>query len=101
MKAYYTAICLLSTSRIDSPSRCVTPSRSINQNGDKDWESGSNGTSPAPEYTGTSLNSADLHAMLLGLLAPHRIQLLYNQPVSLVYINYFSSAGTIRSFCIY
>ncbi|XP_015238733.1 PREDICTED: calmodulin-regulated spectrin-associated protein 3-like isoform X2 [Cyprinodon variegatus] len=42
-------------SRFDSPSRCVTPSRPINQNGDKDWESGSNGTSPAPEYTGPKL----------------------------------------------
>ncbi|KAM4751266.1 calmodulin-regulated spectrin-associated protein 3-like isoform 2-T2 [Anableps anableps] len=42
-------------SRVDSPSRCVTPSRPINQNGDKDWESGSNGTSPAPEYTGPKL----------------------------------------------
>ncbi|XP_067353994.1 calmodulin-regulated spectrin-associated protein 3-like isoform X3 [Channa argus] len=39
----------------DSPSRCVTPSRPANQNGDKDWESGSNGTSPAPEYTGPKL----------------------------------------------
>uniref|UniRef100_A0A096M016 Calmodulin regulated spectrin associated protein family member 3 n=1 Tax=Poecilia formosa TaxID=48698 RepID=A0A096M016_POEFO len=43
------------SSRVDSPSRCVTPSRPINQNGDKDWESGSNGTSPAPEYTGPKL----------------------------------------------
>ncbi|XP_047222389.1 calmodulin-regulated spectrin-associated protein 3-like isoform X3 [Girardinichthys multiradiatus] len=42
-------------SRLDSPSRCVTPSRPINQNGDKDWESGSNGTSPAPEFTGPKL----------------------------------------------
>ncbi|XP_054897551.1 calmodulin-regulated spectrin-associated protein 3-like isoform X1 [Poeciliopsis prolifica] len=42
-------------SRVDSPSRCVTPGRAINQNGDRDWESGSNGTSPAPEYTGPKL----------------------------------------------
>ncbi|KAM4595651.1 calmodulin-regulated spectrin-associated protein 3-like isoform 1-T1 [Fundulus diaphanus] len=43
------------SSRHDSPSRCVTPSRPINQNGDKDWETGSSGTSPAPEYTGPKL----------------------------------------------
>ncbi|XP_047435008.1 calmodulin-regulated spectrin-associated protein 3-like isoform X2 [Mugil cephalus] len=43
------------SSRPDSPSRCVTPSRLVNQNGDKDWESGSNGNSPAPEYTGPKL----------------------------------------------
>ncbi|XP_042341134.1 calmodulin-regulated spectrin-associated protein 3-like isoform X2 [Plectropomus leopardus] len=42
-------------SRPDSPSGCVTPSKLANQNGDKDWESGSNGTSPAPEYTGPKL----------------------------------------------
>ncbi|XP_018537996.1 calmodulin-regulated spectrin-associated protein 3 isoform X1 [Lates calcarifer] len=42
-------------SRPDSPSGCVIPSRLANQNGDKDWESGSNGTSPAPEYTGPKL----------------------------------------------
>ncbi|XP_040892773.1 calmodulin-regulated spectrin-associated protein 3-like [Toxotes jaculatrix] len=42
-------------SRPDSPAGCVTPSRLVNQNGDKDWESGSNGTSPAPEYTGPKL----------------------------------------------
>ncbi|XP_074521405.1 calmodulin-regulated spectrin-associated protein 3-like isoform X4 [Halichoeres trimaculatus] len=42
-------------SRPDSPSGCVTPSRLANQNGDKDWETGSNGTSPAPEYTGPKL----------------------------------------------
>ncbi|XP_029949407.1 calmodulin-regulated spectrin-associated protein 3-like [Salarias fasciatus] len=41
--------------RPDSPSKCVTPSRLINQNGDKDSDSGSNGTSPAPEYTGPKL----------------------------------------------
>ncbi|KAG7222552.1 hypothetical protein INR49_016189 [Caranx melampygus] len=41
------------SSRPDSPSGCATPSRLANLNGDKDWESGSNGTSPAPEYTGT------------------------------------------------
>uniref|UniRef100_A0A3B4X7C8 CKK domain-containing protein n=1 Tax=Seriola lalandi dorsalis TaxID=1841481 RepID=A0A3B4X7C8_SERLL len=29
--------------------------RLANLNGDKDWESGSNGTSPAPEYTGPKL----------------------------------------------
>ncbi|XP_040002200.1 calmodulin-regulated spectrin-associated protein 3-like [Xiphias gladius] len=43
------------SSRPDSPAGCVTPSRLANQNGDKDWESGSNGTSPAPEYTGPKL----------------------------------------------
>ncbi|XP_053184018.1 calmodulin-regulated spectrin-associated protein 3-like [Scomber japonicus] len=42
-------------SRPGSPAGCVTPSRLINQNGDKDWETGSNGTSPAPEYTGPKL----------------------------------------------
>ncbi|XP_041641378.1 calmodulin-regulated spectrin-associated protein 3-like [Cheilinus undulatus] len=42
-------------SRPDSPSGCVTPSRLATQNGDKDWETGSNGTSPAPEYTGPKL----------------------------------------------
>lgn len=42
-------------SRPDSPSGCVTPSRLANQNGEKDWETGSNGTSPAPEYTGLKL----------------------------------------------
>ncbi|XP_054460437.1 calmodulin-regulated spectrin-associated protein 3-like [Anoplopoma fimbria] len=42
-------------SRPDSPSGCLTPSKLANQNGDKDWESGSNGTSPAPEYTGPKL----------------------------------------------
>ncbi|KAI3353438.1 hypothetical protein L3Q82_019962, partial [Scortum barcoo] len=42
-------------SRPDSPSGCATPSRLVNQNGDKDWDSGSNGTSPAPEYTGPKL----------------------------------------------
>ncbi|XP_044203551.1 calmodulin-regulated spectrin-associated protein 3-like isoform X1 [Thunnus albacares] len=41
--------------RPDSPSGCVTPSRLANQNGEKDWETGSNGTSPAPEYTGLKL----------------------------------------------
>ncbi|XP_029999090.1 calmodulin-regulated spectrin-associated protein 3-like isoform X2 [Sphaeramia orbicularis] len=41
-------------SRPGSPA-CATPSRLANQNGDKDWESGSNGTSPAPEYTGPKL----------------------------------------------
>ncbi|XP_078131608.1 calmodulin-regulated spectrin-associated protein 3-like [Sander vitreus] len=42
-------------SRPDSPSGCVTPSKLANQNGEKDWETGSNGTSPAPEYTGPKL----------------------------------------------
>ncbi|XP_026216508.1 calmodulin-regulated spectrin-associated protein 3-like isoform X2 [Anabas testudineus] len=42
-------------SRPDSPSGCVTPSRLANQNGDKDWENSSTGTSPAPEYTGPKL----------------------------------------------
>ncbi|XP_077379468.1 calmodulin-regulated spectrin-associated protein 3-like isoform X3 [Festucalex cinctus] len=40
-------------SRPDSPAGCVTPSRLAKQNGD--WETGSNGTSPAPEYTGPKL----------------------------------------------
>ncbi|XP_061627866.1 calmodulin-regulated spectrin-associated protein 3-like isoform X2 [Phyllopteryx taeniolatus] len=40
-------------SRPDSPGGCVTPSRLAKQNGD--WETGSNGTSPAPEYTGPKL----------------------------------------------
>ncbi|XP_053710853.1 calmodulin-regulated spectrin-associated protein 3-like isoform X2 [Synchiropus splendidus] len=38
-----------------SPSRSVTPSRLANKNGEKDWETGSSGTSPAPEYTGPKL----------------------------------------------
>ncbi|XP_034715691.1 calmodulin-regulated spectrin-associated protein 3-like isoform X4 [Etheostoma cragini] len=42
-------------SRPDSPSGCVTPSKLANQNGEKDLETGSNGTSPAPEYTGPKL----------------------------------------------
>ncbi|KAL7405159.1 hypothetical protein ABVT39_024666 [Epinephelus coioides] len=42
-------------SRPDSPAGCVTPSKLANQNGDKDWDTGSNGTSPAPEYTGPKL----------------------------------------------
>ncbi|XP_028270768.1 calmodulin-regulated spectrin-associated protein 3-like [Parambassis ranga] len=42
-------------SRPSSPAGCVTPSTLTNQNGDKDWETGSNGTSPAPEYTGPKL----------------------------------------------
>ncbi|KAM9769815.1 LOW QUALITY PROTEIN: calmodulin-regulated spectrin-associated protein 3-like [Menidia menidia] len=42
-------------SRLASPSRGVTSTRLANQNGDKDWESGSNGNSPAPEYTGPKL----------------------------------------------
>uniref|UniRef100_A0A668A6M3 CKK domain-containing protein n=1 Tax=Myripristis murdjan TaxID=586833 RepID=A0A668A6M3_9TELE len=33
----------------------MSPSRLTNQNGDKDWETGSNGTSPVPEYTGPKL----------------------------------------------
>ncbi|XP_057699251.1 calmodulin-regulated spectrin-associated protein 3-like isoform X2 [Corythoichthys intestinalis] len=40
-------------SRPDSPAGCLTPSRLAKQNGD--WETGSNGTSPAPEYTGPKL----------------------------------------------
>nr|XP_020443040.1 calmodulin-regulated spectrin-associated protein 3-like isoform X2 [Monopterus albus] len=43
------------SARPDSPSGCLLPSRLANQNGEKDWESGSNGTSPAPEYTGPKL----------------------------------------------
>ncbi|XP_056136188.1 calmodulin-regulated spectrin-associated protein 3 [Lampris incognitus] len=42
-------------SRPRSPLRCMSPSRLTNQNGDKDWESGSNGTSPVPDYTGPKL----------------------------------------------
>ncbi|XP_068177878.1 calmodulin-regulated spectrin-associated protein 3 [Antennarius striatus] len=42
-------------SRPDSPAGCVTPSRLANQNGDKDWETCSNGNSPVPEYTGPKL----------------------------------------------
>ncbi|KAM9792136.1 calmodulin-regulated spectrin-associated protein 3-like [Neosynchiropus ocellatus] len=38
-----------------SPSRSATPSRLANKNGEKDWETGSGGTSPAPEYTGPKL----------------------------------------------
>uniref|UniRef100_A0A4W5KC10 CKK domain-containing protein n=1 Tax=Hucho hucho TaxID=62062 RepID=A0A4W5KC10_9TELE len=34
----------------------MSPSRLANQNGDKDWEIGSNGSSPSiPEYTGPKL----------------------------------------------
>ncbi|XP_051940164.1 calmodulin-regulated spectrin-associated protein 3-like isoform X3 [Hippocampus zosterae] len=40
-------------SRPDSPAGCVTPSRFAKQNGD--WETGSNGTPPALEYTGPKL----------------------------------------------
>ncbi|XP_045565998.1 calmodulin-regulated spectrin-associated protein 3 isoform X3 [Salmo salar] len=44
------------SSRPDSPSRLMSPSRLANQNGDKDWEIGSNGSSPSiPEYTGPKL----------------------------------------------
>ncbi|KAL3996819.1 cell division control protein 42 [Sarotherodon galilaeus] len=43
----------LRSTRPDSPSCCMTPSRLTN--GEKDSESGSNGTSPAPEYTGPKL----------------------------------------------
>ncbi|XP_037328567.2 calmodulin-regulated spectrin-associated protein 3-like isoform X1 [Pungitius pungitius] len=43
-----------SHSRPDSPSRCVTQSKLANRNGE-DWETGSNGTPPAPEYTGPKL----------------------------------------------
>ncbi|XP_077936085.1 calmodulin-regulated spectrin-associated protein 3-like isoform X3 [Gasterosteus aculeatus] len=42
-------------SRPDSPSRCVPQSKLANRTGDKDWEAGSNGTPPAPEYTGPKL----------------------------------------------
>lgn len=38
-------------SRPNSPA-CMTPSKLANPNGDKEWETGSNGTLPAPEYTG-------------------------------------------------
>ncbi|XP_019717310.1 calmodulin-regulated spectrin-associated protein 3-like isoform X2 [Hippocampus comes] len=40
-------------SRPDSPAGCVTPSRFAKHNGD--WETGSNGTPPALEYTGPKL----------------------------------------------
>ncbi|KAI4896319.1 hypothetical protein NFI96_027692 [Prochilodus magdalenae] len=41
----------------DSPSKLMSPGRPSNQNGDKDWENGSNASSPAsiPEYTGPKL----------------------------------------------
>ncbi|KAJ8001447.1 hypothetical protein DPEC_G00169590 [Dallia pectoralis] len=40
----------------DSPSHLQSPSRLANQNGDKDWENESNGSSPSvPEYTGPKL----------------------------------------------
>uniref|UniRef100_A0A1A7WBD7 Calmodulin regulated spectrin-associated protein family, member 3 n=1 Tax=Iconisemion striatum TaxID=60296 RepID=A0A1A7WBD7_9TELE len=42
-------------SQSNSPSRCATPNKPANVNGDKDWESGSNGNSPAPDYTGPKL----------------------------------------------
>ncbi|XP_038568763.1 calmodulin-regulated spectrin-associated protein 3-like isoform X1 [Micropterus salmoides] len=42
-------------SRPNSPAGCVTPSRLANHNKDKDGENGSNGTSPATEYTGPKL----------------------------------------------
>ncbi|XP_034392957.1 calmodulin-regulated spectrin-associated protein 3-like [Cyclopterus lumpus] len=42
-------------SRPSSPSGCATPSKLATQNGDPDSETGSNGTSPAPEYTGPKL----------------------------------------------
>ncbi|XP_072513191.1 calmodulin-regulated spectrin-associated protein 3 isoform X2 [Salminus brasiliensis] len=40
-----------------SPSKLMSPGRPSNQNGDKDWENGSNASSPAsiPEYTGPKL----------------------------------------------
>ncbi|XP_056890710.1 calmodulin-regulated spectrin-associated protein 3-like isoform X2 [Takifugu flavidus] len=41
-------------SRPNSPA-CMTPSKLTNPNGDKEWDTGSNGTSPAPEYTGPKL----------------------------------------------
>ncbi|XP_029284154.1 calmodulin-regulated spectrin-associated protein 3-like isoform X2 [Cottoperca gobio] len=41
-------------SRPGSPSVCVAPSKLVNQNGEN-WETGSSGTSPAPEYTGPKL----------------------------------------------
>ncbi|KAM8878935.1 calmodulin-regulated spectrin-associated protein 3-like isoform 3-T3 [Spinachia spinachia] len=43
-----------SHSRPDSPSRCVTQSKLANRNGE-DWETGSNGTPPALQYTGPKL----------------------------------------------
>ncbi|KAL7845082.1 hypothetical protein AOLI_G00232740 [Acnodon oligacanthus] len=41
----------------DSPAKLMSPGRLSNQNGDKDWENGSNASSPAsiPEYTGPKL----------------------------------------------
>ncbi|KAK1803149.1 hypothetical protein P4O66_021682 [Electrophorus voltai] len=48
---------LSSISISDSPSRLMSPAHLSNQNGDKDWENGSNASSPAsvPEYTGPRL----------------------------------------------
>ncbi|XP_049325362.1 calmodulin-regulated spectrin-associated protein 3 isoform X3 [Astyanax mexicanus] len=45
------------SSTSDSPSKLMSPGRPSNQNGDKDWENGSNASSPAsiPEYTGPKL----------------------------------------------
>lgn len=43
-------------SRPNSPA-CVTPSKLANPSGDKEWETGSSETSPAPEYTGGFLLS--------------------------------------------
>ncbi|KAL1005060.1 hypothetical protein UPYG_G00053980 [Umbra pygmaea] len=48
--------CITNTSHPDSPSHLMSPSRLANQNGDKDWENGSNASSPSiPEYTGPKL----------------------------------------------
>ncbi|XP_028299868.1 calmodulin-regulated spectrin-associated protein 3-like isoform X2 [Gouania willdenowi] len=41
--------------RPDSPSLCRTPSKLASPNGGKEWDTGSTGTSPAPEYTGPKL----------------------------------------------
>ncbi|XP_030636188.1 calmodulin-regulated spectrin-associated protein 3 [Chanos chanos] len=45
------------SSCVDSPSQPMSPGRLANQNGDRDWENGSNDSSPAsgPEYTGPRL----------------------------------------------
>lgn len=49
-------IILTSSSRSHSPSRLLSPGRTIALNGEKDWENGSTISSPAsiPEYTGQS-----------------------------------------------
>ncbi|KAM3624042.1 uncharacterized protein V6R79_018434 [Siganus canaliculatus] len=43
------------SSRPASPATCVTANKVANQNGDKEWDNGSNGAWPGPEYTGPKL----------------------------------------------